>query len=59
MRRRELLMLAAVEQPHAPVDEQRMNEFARAYNEYAARLRDGVLDLKQWAEVVRAWERLR
>ena len=59
MRRRELLMLAAVEQPHAPVDEARMNAFAAAYNEYAARLKDGVLDLKQWAAVVRAWERLR
>jgi len=59
MRRRELLMLAAAEQPHAPVDEARMNEFATAYNGYAARLKDGVLDLKAWADVVKAWERLR
>lgn len=59
MRRRELLMLAACESPHAPVDEGRMNAFAAAYNEYAQRLKEGVLDLRAWARVVESWERLR
>lgn len=59
MRQRELLMLAACELPQAPGDEERMNAFAAAYNSYAARLKDGVLDLKAWAAVVRAWERLK
>lgn len=58
MKRRDLLMLAACEAPHAPVDEGRLNEFARAYNEYAARLKDGVLDLKAWERVLTAWRRL-
>lgn len=48
MKRRDLLMLAACKATHAPVDEGRLNAFAAAYNEYAARLKDGVLDLKQW-----------
>lgn len=54
MKRRDLLMLAACEAPHAPVDEGRLSEFARAYNEYA----DGVLDLKAWQRVLTAWRRL-
>lgn len=58
MKRRDLLMLAACEANVPPVDEQRMNAFAAAYNEYAARLKDGVLDLKAWDRVVTAWRRL-
>lgn len=58
MRRRELLLLAACEPNVPPVDEARMNAFAAAYNEYAARLKDGVLDLKQWERVLTAWRRL-
>lgn len=58
MKRRDLLMLATCEPNVPPVDEGRMNAFAAAYNEYAARLRDGVLDLKAWDRVVTAWRRL-
>lgn len=58
MKRRDLLMLAACDAPHAPVDESKLNEFARAYNEYAARLKDGVLDIKAWERVLAAWRRL-
>jgi hypothetical protein len=59
MRRQELLALAACEPPRTPVDEGRLNEFAAAYNDYVMRLRNGELSLKGWADVIKAWGRLR
>jgi len=55
MRRRDLIMAATCEAPHAPVDDLKLNRFVVAYNEYVARLMRGQLDLKQWASVVKAW----
>lgn len=59
MRRRELIGLSPAVVPHAPVDEKRMNEFAFEYNEYVLKLKDSVIDLKQWTRVLAAWERLK
>lgn len=59
MRRRDLIALAACEQPRCPVDEVRLNAFGREYNEYVAKLMRGQLDLQQWARVVKEWERLK
>lgn len=59
MRRRDLVLAAACEAPHAPVDDVKLNRFVNAYNEYVTRLMRGQLDLKQWAAVVKAWEGLK
>jgi hypothetical protein len=59
MRRRDLVLAAACEAPHAPVDELKLNRFVGEYNEYVQRLMRGQLDLKQWVRVVRAWESLK
>lgn len=42
----------------AVTDEQKLNAFAREYNDYVARLRTGIIDVKRWARVVEAWKRL-
>lgn len=39
-------------EPAAPTDPADLNAFATAYNRYVESLRDGHLDLRQWA---RAW----
>lgn len=59
MRRRDLLALAACEPPRTPIDEGRLNDFAARYNDYVIRLKNGELSLKHWADVLKAWERLR
>lgn len=41
-----------------PTDEGRLNRFAETYNAYISALRMGVVDLKAWARVKRAWESL-
>lgn len=58
MKRRDLLMLAACEAPHAPVDMDKLNRFAQAYNRYIERLKADVLDLKAWKEVLDEWQKL-
>jgi hypothetical protein len=59
VRRRELLALSICDPPHAPVDMERLNKLAAAYNQYVDRLKDGILDLRQWSDVVRSWEKLK
>lgn|GEM_PF-7064004 len=59
MKRRELLALATCTRPHAPVDMDRLNSFARSYNEYVEKLKNDVLDLKQWQKVLDEFDRLR
>lgn len=39
-------------------DEQALNRFARAYNEYVGALRAGLLDLRLWKKLEDLWERL-
>lgn len=39
----------------APTDVERMNRFARHYNLYCEHLRAGVVDMKEWERVERAW----
>jgi hypothetical protein len=58
--RRYLLALAtpALASGTVPTDEHSLNAFAQQYNTYAEQLRAGQIDLKQWARVVRAWDRL-
>jgi hypothetical protein len=71
LRRRALLLLAGAPAPvnaaarkevaheaRIPTDPEPMNAFAHEYNRYGATLKDGVIDVKQWARVARAWERL-
>ena len=59
MTRRNLFALALPPDKPAPVSEAEMNRFAGLWNEYVERLKIGVIDLKQWRAVLRAWERLR
>ena len=44
--------------PHVPTDPDALNAFARQYGVYIDALRNNVVDLKQWARVVRAWRRV-
>jgi len=44
--------------PASPVDELKLNTFAERYNHYVEELRAGVIDLKQWERVKKAWEGL-
>lgn len=59
MRRRDLVALAVCPQPHAPVDMDKLNRFARSYNDYIEKLKGDVLDLKAWEKVLNDWEMLR
>ncbi len=43
----------------APVDVGALNKFAEEYNRYAAKIHDGVVDVKQWEKVERAWKDVR
>ena len=45
-------------EPAAPTDLDDLNEFATAYNRYVESLRDGHLDLRQWARARAAWTKL-
>ena len=60
MTRRALFFLAALspEKP-APVSEAAWNDFAGRANYYAGQLKLGVIDLKAWAAVLKAWKALR
>lgn len=42
-----------------PTDADALNEFAVHYNTYAANLKRGVVDVKGWRRVERAWSKLR
>jgi hypothetical protein len=45
-------------EPAAPTDLADLNAFATAYNRYVESLRDGHLDLRQWARAWAAWQRI-
>ena len=44
--------------PRIPTDESALNSFAEQYNTYVEGLRAGLVNLKQWERVSRAWRRL-
>jgi hypothetical protein len=50
-----LIVFSASGSNRAPNDTDRMNRFASEYNRYAEELRGGVVDVKQWARVEKAW----
>jgi hypothetical protein len=58
-----LLLLALVwtlaAERRGPGDVASMNRFATEYNRYAAELHEGVVDVKQWGRVEKAWEAVR
>jgi hypothetical protein len=62
--RRALILLGAVPlvaRPtpgRAPTDIDELNAFARAHNKYLERLREGIVDVRQWRRVEEAWTRL-
>ncbi len=58
MRRRDLLA-AACPQPGPAVDAERMNRFAAEWNGYIEKLKTGVVDVKHWDRIVKAFERLK
>ena len=55
---RRLLVALLGRAPSPPTDLDDLNNFATHYNRYVESLRDGHLDLKQWARVADAWTRL-
>jgi hypothetical protein len=57
MTRRLLLALFGAAPP-APTDLDDLRHFATQYNRYVLSLRDGHLDLRQWARVAAAWNQL-
>jgi hypothetical protein len=42
----------------APTDVDRLNSLAGKYNHYVDSLRNGIVDVKQWERVRKAWEAL-
>lgn len=60
MDRRTFLSLVATPLPGdtVPTDREELNAFCVAYNEYVNLLKQGVIDTRAWARVVRQWERL-
>ena len=60
MTRRALFFLAAADADKPPpVSEAAWNDFAGLANYYAEQLKLGIIDLRAWKAVLRAWERLR
>ncbi len=60
MTRRALFFLAAADADKPPpVSEAAWNDFAGRANYYAEQLKLGIIDLRAWKSVLRAWERLR
>jgi hypothetical protein len=61
-----LLLLAGVparaarkaSEERVPTEPLPLNAFAAEYNRYTLRLADGVIDVKQWARVVKEWHSL-
>lgn len=53
-----LCALALSAEVRIPTDIDRLNRFANEYNRYAEELREGVVDMKQWARVVKAWRNM-
>lgn len=49
---------AAAESGKVPTTYEDLDPFVRQFNTYVGCLQQGVLDLKQWARVKRAWERM-
>ena len=54
-----LLRAAASDEKPPPVSEAAWNDFAGRGNYYAAQLQRGVIDIKAWSWVLRAWRALR
>lgn len=42
-----------------PVDSEKLNDFAEAYNLYVTTLKEGLIDRRLWRKVVEKWEALR
>lgn len=60
MTRRALFFLAAADADKPPpVSEAAWNEFAGRANYYTEQLKLGIIDLKAWAAVLKAWKALR
>jgi hypothetical protein len=57
MTRRFLLWLLLPAYP--PTDEQRLNKFAQLYNQYVEKLKEGLVDMPLWDEVVKAAAKLK
>ena len=51
-----LLLACSAWGARGPADVGSMNSFATEYNRYVEELRAGVVDLKQWGRVEKAWE---
>jgi hypothetical protein len=50
-----LIALSASGSSRAPNDVDRMNRFVQEYNRYVTTMQGGVIDVKQWARVRKAW----
>ena len=48
----------AIESDRVPTRDDEINPFADQFNLYVKVLQEGILDLKQWDRVKRAWERM-
>jgi hypothetical protein len=60
MTRRALFFLAAADaEKPPPVSEAAWNDFAGRANYYAEQLKLGIIDLRAWAAVLKAWKALR
>jgi hypothetical protein len=49
---------AAAPEPKLPSDMDTMNAFAAAYNGYVEQVQRGVVDLRKWQAVLKAWRKL-
>jgi hypothetical protein len=53
------ILIALLGRPSPPpTDLDDLNHFAAQYNRYVEALREGHLDLKQWARVYAAWQKI-
>lgn len=51
--------LAAGRYDRVPTDPEALNELVKQYNRYVGQLKAGVVDIKQWRKVEKAWEGLK
>jgi hypothetical protein len=52
------LSLFKGEEHAPPTDIDDLNSFANAYNDYAAKLKQQIVDIKLWNKTLKCWERL-
>lgn len=50
-----LCALALSAERRAPIDVDQLNDFAGKYNRYIQQVHGGIVDVKQWEKVRRAW----